>query len=727
MDNVSSSGFDTGKLSKIIHGLNISRNYVSAYPQGHPVISASSERLANQFNQLLKTRRELIIGITKDSLVIRGFQPGQNSPAFREFAGTLFRHGIAAITFTQGLAPEDLVKFNEVLLEKRNHLRDKGGIEHVIEENGIRAIRISEVNYDSFQLVEEEILSSSPKWDVSVSPWEVFVQRLLAPAAQSGNDYAGDIDPQLLAALINDLYAPSTSGKISTLSEALQTFLTELTAAELSPAIQKEFFNKIGSFAVNLHPDLLKQLIRTAIKTFSTRPTHLPDDNALMQEDDLSSALSGNDFGNAFLPPLVMSLVDVLAKHAHAGPEANFASACIDQNEARDMAPKLMLLFREDKTDEYVPPKYLKALSTIVNSESFLEDYHEDLNDLAAAMDKTSLDYALGEIIMEIMNSGLIENLDRIRDTLLDIFSYCLQTGDYQTLIKLHERASLQAGSGSAAKECPSSGLLAFFGEKDFVEEILNGLQTWGKGKYADIGKIIRRVGKPFVEPLLDRLVEEQNLSVRRCYMSLLIGLAENAKENAVKRLGDSRWYVLRNIIIILRSSNDPGVMQHMKALLDHPHPRVRQNVLETFIHFNSPDSDFLLLKEMRNPDPSARISAIQLAGKGSSPEIFSHLASLLLRGLLISRNLPEKKAAVGALADMGKIEAIPVLDEVLSKNGFLFRSNLVQLQTEIVNSLDRYPSNAALALLNKAARSGNAQLSKTASKKLRTLEEKEA
>ncbi|MEA5114040.1 MAG: HEAT repeat domain-containing protein [Geobacteraceae bacterium] len=727
MDNVNSSGFDTGKFSEIIRELNISRNYVSAYPEGHPVISSSSERLATRFNQLLKARTELIIGITKDSLAIRGIQPVQNSPAFREFAGALFRHGIAAITFSQGLGPEDLVKFNEMLLEKREHIRDKGGFEHVIGQTGIRGIRISEVNYDSFQLVEEEILSSLPKWHVSASPWEVFVQRLLAPASQSGNAYAGDIDPQQLAAMINDLYGPSASGKLSTLAEALQTFLTELATAELSPAVQKEFFNKIGSFAGSLHPDLLKQLIRTAIKTFSTKPAHLPDDKTLPREDDLCRALSGNYLGNASLPPLVMSLVDVLAKHTHAGPDANLDSVFIDQNEAQDMAAKLMLLFREDKTDEYVPPKYLKALSTIVNSESFLENYHEDLNDLTAAMDKTSLDCALGEIIMEIMNSGLIESLDRIRDTLLDIFSYCLQTGDYQTLIKLHERALLQAGPGPAGKENPSSGLLAFFGEKDFVEEILNGLQTWGKGKYADIGTIIGRVGKPFVEPLLDRLVEEQNLSVRRYYMSLLIGLAETAKENAVKRLGDSRWYVLRNIIIILRSSNDPGVMQHMKALLDHPHPRVRQNVLETFIHFNSPDSDFLLLKEMRSSDPSARISAIQLAGKGSSPEIFAHLASLLLRGLLTSRQLPGKKAAAGALAEMGKIEAFPILDAVLSKKGFLFRSNLVQLQIEIVNSLDRYPANVALALLNKAARSGNAQLSKTALEKLRTLEEKAA
>lgn len=724
MDNENSFGIHVGLLSDVIHELNISRNYVSAYPKGHPVIAASCEKLALHLGQLLHTREELTIGIAKDTIVIRGIQPGQNNFAFREFAGALFRHGIAAIIFRQGLKPEDIVKFNELLLEKRCDIRDMGGIEQAVSQSGIEGIRVSEVRYDAFHVTEQEILSSPARWEPSTSPWEIFARKLLAPHFETSQDYDSDTGPRLLAEAINKLYDPSLSGKCDALAESLRAFLSELAAAELPIATQTEFFRKIGNFAGHLNPELLNQFILTAIKSFDVKRPDISDSSSQMQGSDSAPSTI---MGNVTLPPLVKNLVDVLAKHADTGQQPPGSPFPASQQEMHELAPKLMLLFREDRTDDFVPPQYLEALSMIVNSDAFMEDAGEDSQVLAVSLDSDCLDYALGEIIIEIMNSGLFENLGKIRETLLDIFKFCLQTGDYSSLVKLYDRTVQENDVTNDEAVEARNELLAFFAEDDFVEEILIGLDTWGKDKYTDIGTIIRKVGKPFVEPLLDRLASEQNLSARRYYLSILIDLAKAAKEPAIRRLGDPRWYVLRNLTMILRHSDDASVMRHLSKLDDHPHPKVRQNIIEAHIHFNSPESDRLLLREMRRSDPEARISAIQLAGKSSGPAICSHLLFLLQRRCITPVHRASRKAAVGALAEIGNCKAIPALEAILSRKRSLFRPGLIQLQIDIINTLDRYPDDAAIPLLDKTARSSNGLLSKTAMEKLRSMGEKQA
>jgi len=723
LDTARSSRIDSEQLSDIIHEMNISRNHVSAYPKGHPVIASSCERLAQRFRPLLALHEEIAVGITKDSLIVQDFPAGRNSFALKEFAATLFRHGVAVITFRQGLTPDEIVRFNEVLLEKRDHIRGKGGIEQAVALSGIQGIRISQVRYDEFQLTEQETLSPPTRWDPASSPWDIFVTRLLTPVSATCKDVGCGTDPRILAEKINKLYDTSSFRKGTPLSASLETFLAELAAADLSCAAQTDFFRKIGDFAGHLQPELLHQFIVTAIKAFGTKQRDCRDGSQSPPDESSRPRTRYDIIGNAALPPLVMNLVDTLAKHADADSDPAGTPFFVNQPELRELAPKLMLLFREDRTDDFVPPQYLKALNLIVNSDSFLEGNREDLHDLSAALDNDCLDYAVGEIIIEIVDSGMVENPDKIRETLLEIFRYCLQTGDYTSLIKLFERTVRDDRSANDKAGHIRSKLIAFFESDDFVEEIMIGLDTWGKDKYHDIGLIIRKVGNAFIEPLLDRLADEQNLSRRRYYLSHLIELAQEAKEPAIRRLGDSRWYVLRNLIQILRRSGDATVMRHLKRLADHPHPKVRQNVLETHLHFNSPDSVRLLLREMNDSDPETRINAIQLAGKSTSQEIVSSLLCLLQRRRIAPNHLAARKAAVVALADMGNSTAIPVLDAILSKRKNLFRPGLVQLQVDIITTLDRYPCHAARLLLEKTARSGNAVLAKAATEKLQSME----
>ena len=77
--------------------------------------------------------------------------------------------------------------------------------------------------------------------------------------------------------------------------------------------------------------------------------------------------------------------------------------------------------------------------------------------------------------------------------------------------------------------ETPDKSALRVYASDEFVEHVLDGLDTWGKPKYAAIKGLIKRVGAPFAEPLLQKLADEPSMSKRRLFIECLQDLGEAA------------------------------------------------------------------------------------------------------------------------------------------------------------------------------------------------------
>jgi HEAT repeat protein len=258
--------------------------------------------------------------------------------------------------------------------------------------------------------------------------------------------------------------------------------------------------------------------------------------------------------------------------------------------------------------------------------------------------------------------------------------------------------------------------------DRNFMEEVLTAATQWGKEKHFFIKKIIKQIGEPFIEPLLDRLTEEESKTLRLLYLDLLKEFGGAAKDQIIGRLGDKRWYVVRNLLFVLRQLNDPSVLSSIYNLFNHHDQRVRYELLHTFLSFKDPRANNILLKEMNSGDSNRCLKAITLASMTRNSDVFDVIVGFIKKKGLNKTDLEIKKASVLTLAEIGDPSFLPVLQTVLKSFSLFSRQRLKLLKLEILTSLGKYPAEKAFPILQKIANSRSGELAFKAAQAIKTL-----
>jgi hypothetical protein len=95
------------------------------------------KKVVNLLPKLLEFREEITLGIGRDSLIFGKSFLDRKNPVYQDYAKILFHQGIAALSIDKELEAEELLRFNEILSQNREKIRDEGGIERVVESAGI--------------------------------------------------------------------------------------------------------------------------------------------------------------------------------------------------------------------------------------------------------------------------------------------------------------------------------------------------------------------------------------------------------------------------------------------------------------------------------------------------------------------------------------------------------------------------------------------------------------
>ncbi len=203
------------------------------------------------------------------------------------------------------------------------------------------------------------------------------------------------------------------------------------------------------------------------------------------------------------------------------------------------------------------------------------------------------------------------------------------------------------------------------------------GDAAWSRGTAA----MLHRAGPPAVEFLFQRLENEPTGQNRLAIIRLIARTGSVGIEVVRQRLGDDRWYVVRNACVLLGELQDPEMALHLAPVLQHADVRVqraaataliktraagraqllaaalpflRDDVLEQVLdelHFlKNPDTVADLEKFLRTDSPGRNANltrAVQaLAGIASEP------AAVVLSRLVTDRGqpAPARKAALDGL-----------------------------------------------------------------------------
>lgn len=719
--DIQNSGIDIKVLASLIIELNIARRNFKSYPKGHPVVEGSFQKAITLYNKLLELQDEITIGVAKDALMFGTTILEKSNLVYRDSARVLFEHGIGVLTLRRGLTTKELENFNVILGLKRAEINSFGGIETLWKKAQITALAITAIRYDLFSVSENETVDEHQQATASEGIWERFTRGLMAGnISRQDSQTETDIPPELLASMLNNRYDHATpggqeTGSLQTVTDFIRQESSRLSAENTDGSMP---YNKLAAFVSKLNPNLRRQFLSSTFDIKKHNGNLVTEDIiAHMSDNSILETLEDLNQQQANVPPVIMGLLQKLSAHATSNRSGS-QMAPVDESVIQE---RVRTVFKEHALEEFIPDGYQQKLNTLITENQIPRILQGDINDLLATVESKMVEEKISDIIMDLITTGreTAEEREFFLQNLSDMFGYFLETGDYGQLVKMIDQSTDESFPIDIQYYLREN-----YARREFLDEILNGLTIWGKARYNDINRLITKIRSPFIEVLLDHLATEDNMSLRRFMMDRLIEMGPITRIPISIRLNDERWFVLRNLIVILRAHSDVAIILLIRPLTNHSNGRVRQEALNTLVMLHDAAAEKQVLRDLDSEDREALFAAISLAEKSLLPDIHKKLLAILSKGGLTQLEYELKSAVVKAIGELHRSEALPEFAKILGSTS-LFRGKLLtRLKIDIIRALGNYPLQIVAPLLERLC-SGKDEIARQAQESLKSVKVK--
>lgn len=710
MDSASLSDDIASQLrqaSVFIAGLIVCRSQIQFYPDSHPAVKAVLDKVLQQLKPLLAGGQPLTLGITRQGLLLGETLIEPNNVKFRDYSALLGSFGVLALSFTETLQSDDILRFNRIINTPRSEIWDSGGIIHSLEVAGIQGIEVQAIDSSAFRLTDE---LNQDERGAPLDSWDNFVRKILLGHFSSSPDRLRELSEasatKLGAELAAILDGVPDEARQQTLKALADCYVKQSDRVDTG-TINAHSLDKVSDFISSLDPKVCCDFILNIYNSSHTNADFVERLLHKLPEGQLQEVAKGVATQGSQIPDIIQKLLHKLASHSESILDMD---AAISKEGVGD---KVQVLMRATNLEEYIPEQYLQALTTILATDRLPDDQYHFLEELRATMGVDQLENKLTDIIEEIIVVIPAEELgEGIRDNLLGQIDFYLNQSNYKSLAKVCRIL----GSGD------SDGQPAFI-TQSFIQQILTGAAMLGRDKYPEIRELVTDIGAPFVEPLIEKLATEDNRSLRRFWFDCLSNLGEAVRNAALARLNDEQWFVVRNLLVMLRNFNDAIVVEAVLRQAEHQHPKVRSEALRNLLHYQDPAADRLILEELQHADPSRKLSAVQVAEASSSKEVLQQLLNILEANEITNYQFELKSAVVQTLANIGSPLALPGFQKIITSNPLLHRNKHAMLKIEVIRALPRFNAEYARGVLQKISRMPGDPLAVHAAEALKALD----
>lgn len=673
-------------VRNILNILCLLASHLKIYPQGNPAVRLTTSRLLLQLEKYFAFVDHLDLIVARHGFLCDDLFVDRTNVLFQKFANLIFMHGVGVIKLHNGISEYEIITFLRLIGRKPAESWDEGGVRGGLAVRRIDNIEVVELSEKDF-LLRDEAATAKVSGDGAEQSdlWNRFALGVLArqqnnrpgraPAALGAED---------LAQATSTFLAEQESGEQQRFMREISTFLVSLQHENIH-IYRAKALEKLTNYINHLSP-ALKRLFLQNVFTYNLKVDFAEDFCSALSDDLIMDALENAAQGKNYVPPVVLNLLGKLARSRELLP----ADASLLHEEREGVREEQTReLFRSDEFEKYVPENYRHALREILGSEEIDGGFKDKLSRLKMTLQEEKLEEHTGQVIAHILShdaderhfGGLFDNLEKILELYADVGNY----------LAINDIRVICIEQGATAEE----SLRKILESRPLIERILSGASRFGKEKFAALGSLIEAVGAPFVDPLLDRLATEQNRSTRYFFIQCLKGLGAAVATRAGQRLGDQRWYYLRNLLALLREVGDPSLAGVIRPLFHHSHPKVRHEALKAGLCFHDALAQRLLLEQLDSGETSVVVAAVALARLSPDPQIFARLTALLEKNELFDYHLGLKKGVVAALIESDPRQAVPVLQRFLARHNLLHPHLHAELSRDIVKTLEGFASPA--------------------------------
>jgi HEAT repeat protein len=228
------------------------------------------------------------------------------------------------------------------------------------------------------------------------------------------------------------------------------------------------------------------------------------------------------------------------------------------------------------------------------------------------------------DIAASAENDEMFEAVVRFLGTACE---WLVASGDFNSACSIvSDLRSLDRTAGlSAEKRAIVLDTIGRLGEKRRITQITKHFDRLTESRAGEIFSYLELMAPVAVGPLCDLLAESEDRSVRYLLCRAISVIGREDKERMRQYILDSRWYVVRNMVLILGMTGRPEMISVLKQASAHAEPRVRKELARALGRIKSPEGLEILraqlddeVKQVR----SAALAAIKEIGGGEAGKI---------------------------------------------------------------------------------------------------------
>ncbi|HEY0155533.1 MAG TPA: hypothetical protein VGB92_26290 [Longimicrobium sp.] len=530
------------ELANFLIELAIALQSHGVYPAGHPFLVRSADAVMRRLDGLFLDRDSVSFGVARQQLVIEGVATDPNNPVLSGLAGRLHRHRVGAVTMGRGARAEEVSAFLALLSSEAEvsgpALPAQG------EAPSWGSIRLHPLSYAQLEL------SGEAEAGAAEDPRAARLWIGLARAAvESDEEEEASPEPAAVAEAIN------REAHAVAYDQVIVGYLLQL-ADELRHGDERgapEVRRRLSQMIAGLSPETLRRLVEMGgdevqRRRFLLNASHGFAAEAVVKLVEASAAASEQTISHSLL-----RLLSKLAAHAErsGGPVRRVAE--------RELREQVQLLVGGWTLPDPNPEAYSETLDRLSRSATGIAGVLPGPNDPAPLrMVQTALE------------------VDTAGTTAWAALSRMISDGELPALLTLLDTAP--EGSHFAAAAW------------DFVStpESVRALLAAGPEASAALDRLVERMGTDAIAPLMDEMAASELRVVRRAALDRLGRMGAPAAAEAVRRLGDERWFVVRNLLVILQDAGPWPDGFSPAPFLRHEDARVRREAFK--LAFRVPD-----------------------------------------------------------------------------------------------------------------------------------------
>ncbi len=702
----------------MIRWLAIARKHLAAYPSGHPALATAFRKAHEQLKEFLGSGGPLRLSVLRQGLLWED-QKVASAQAL-DLAQALYRRDVAILEIDAAIDPRELEALLRVMSTDPRRTGETS-LAELLAAQEVRHARLGMVNFESIRLTSrvQDHFESEEKTRLG---WGSLIGSLQSArdGSPEAGPAAGEVGAEEVAAFIRQLFEeeraspaaevdlsepPAPSRTLALVADALSDYASKLRGEEIRGG-GRQIARLISLLPEELRPVVLS----AAIRAFSASPQVSQD----LRE--LDAALARNSALEALTLPPAEPPVRLPAPPP-APPSAPPPPAAGGRG-TEDLESHLRAILGGEDVDRFHPDlsaTTVEQLGSRLPEAPLPEGCGPDLGDRPESLAGEPVLESLAQTISELLNSPPFPaTAPSVLKRVEIVFRSFLESGLLEPAVGLIEDLRGKITDPRVAIEVivPIQECLERLASPETAAAILERLPLLGEESLGRARDIILALGAPAIRCFLAALVEEKENSRRRRILDFVISLGPALAPEARALLTDSRWFVTRNMIYLLRSVGDRTSLPEVRRCVSHSDIRVRLEAIKTIYAFDPSVPRDLIWKTVLDPDPKTAETAVMFAGSYSIAQAVDPILSILKKWDPLGRRRSLRLQAIESLGELGEPRALPEMKRYF--RNWLFPVVAREERVAAYRSLEGYPEEARKPLLELGSRSRIAEIRET-------------